>query len=214
MNIESLEEKNEAFFVEEPKAEYERRPPYIDISLFTSAVQQFFSVADKKVKKELMDKIWACCDWYVHYTDKRTGRCVYSETPNSIEYIHELHTAIFLTQVGYDVLFAPRGMFGISEKKFDVFLIKETIMLKADLKAISSNLPNTVANRIIGGSEQATRVVVHILSDISPKVLIDALRTGCYRNRKIVEILLIYKNSFYKLRKGLVISKLIFTIIK
>lgn len=213
MNIESLKE-NEAFFVEEPAGEYQRRPPCIDIVLFKNAVLQFFSCANKKTRKEQMNKIWSCCDWYVHHTDKRTGRGVYSETSFSIEYKHELHTAIYLTEVGYDVLFAPKGMFAISDKKFDVFLIKDTIMLKADLKAITSNLPNTVANRIIGGSEQASRVVVHILSDISSKVLINALRTGCYRNKKIIEILLIYKNSFYKLRKGLIINKLIFTIIK
>jgi hypothetical protein len=214
MNIESLEEKNEEFFVEEKKVEYQRRPPCIDIALFKDAVQEFFSGADKKVKKELIDKIWACCDWYVHHIDKGTGRGVYAEAPDSIEYKHELQTAICLTQQGYDVLFAPSGMFQVSEKKFDVFLIKGTIMLKADLKAITSKHPDTIAYRIRYGSTQASRVILHVVSDISPKVLIDALRSGCYNNSNLVEIFLLYKKCFYKLPKNLITSKRILEVIK
>jgi len=213
MSIEPFEETNKAFFVEEKQIEYERRRG-IDIALFMNAVEQFFSTADRKIKKEQIEKIWACCDWYVHYTDKKTGKCVYSETSHSIEYKHELHTAICLAQAGYDVLFAPVGMFQPNARKFDVFLIRETTVLKADFKFITSTNPDSIAERIRYGSTQASRVVLHIACNITPKVLIDALRSGCYKNSMLREIILIYRNSFYKLPKNLITSKRILEIIK
>jgi hypothetical protein len=108
----------------------------------------------------------------------------------------------------------PKGMFPAQDRKFDVFLIKGTIMLKADLKAIISKHPDTIAYRIKYGSTQASRIILHVLSDISPKVLIDSIRSGCYQNSSLIEILLLYRNSFYKLPKNLILNKRIFTIIK
>lgn len=214
MSIDPLEEKNGPFFVAEKEFEYERRRRNIDIALFTGAVAEFFSVADRKTRLEQLEKIFASCDWYVHHTDKRTGRSVYSESTSSIGHKHELHMAVFLTQVGYDVLFAPKGMFSAQSRKFDVFLIKGTIMLKADLKCITSKHPDTIAERIKYGSTQASRVVLHVLSDTKPNKLVDALRSGCYKSSNLVEIFLVYKNCFYKLPKNLITSKRILEIIK
>lgn len=93
-----------------------------------------------------------------------------------IEHKHELTTATLLAKINYDVVFAPKAMFSRNEKKFDVFLIRGSIIFKADLKSISSKNPDTIANRIKGGSEQASRVVIDITSDIEKNVLIDGLR--------------------------------------
>ena len=213
MNIESLEQGGQSF-VEEKRANYESKRRCIDIALFSSAVLEFFSVSDKKVRKELIGKIWASCDWYRHHVDKKTGKGVYSETSASIAYKHELHTAICLTRAGFDVLFAPPGMFDTHARKFDVFLIWDAVMLKADLKFITSTNPDTIAGRIKYGSTQASRVVLQIACNIRPKVLIDALRSGCFKNETIVDILLIYKNCCYILPKNLILSKRISTVLK
>jgi hypothetical protein len=93
-------------------------------------------------------------------------------------------------------------------------MIRDTIILKADLKYITSKNPDTIAKRIRGGSEQAPRIVVDISSNINEKELIDGLRSSVERNSLIREILLIYKGKFYRLPKTLILSKAIFKILK
>lgn len=131
-----------------------------------------------------------------------------------IEHVHEKKTVNLLIEFDYDVVFAPKAMFKRDEKKFDIFLIRDTIILKADLKAVTSKNPDTIAKRIIEGSGQASRVVLDICSDIERNQLIDGLRSGVERNKLIVEILLIYKNRFYRLSKNLILSTNIYGIIK
>ena len=116
--------------------------------------------------------------------------------------------------MNYDVIFAPKGLFKPSDKKFDIFLLKEHILLKADLKMIMSKNPDTIAKRIKGGCDQAPRVVVDIRSDITVKDLIDGLRSASFKNSILAEILLFYRNTFYVLTKELVLSKRINKIIK
>lgn len=152
-------------------------------------------------------------DWYVLYADKKTGNLIRAES-DYIEHEHELITAKALTQVGYDVLFAPKGMFNRSDKKFDVFLIRDHVILKADLKSISSKNPDTIGKRIKGGSDQASRVVVDIVSDIEHHVLIDGLRQGVMSNKLIKEVLLFYRNKFYRLSKQEIVSKRIYHFLK
>lgn len=113
----------------------------------------------------------------------------------------------------YHVVFAPKAMFLRNEKKFDIFLIKESSIFKADLKSISSKNPDTIANRIKGGSEQASRLVIDITSDIEKNDLIDGLRSGVERNDLIKEIMLLYKSKFYRLPKDLILSKKIYNIL-
>jgi hypothetical protein len=105
-------------------------------------------------------------------------------------------------------------MFTREQKKFDIFLLKDSVILKADLKSITSKNPDTIAKRIIGGSDQASRVVIHINSDIERKDLIDGLRSGVERNGLIKEILLFYKGKYYRLPKNLILSREIFRILK
>ena len=188
-------------------------PLLVDITFFISAIKAYYKGANARAKRNEIQRILAAADWYVHYTDKRTGRRVLSESI-LIEHEHERRTAIGLAQMNYDVVFAPAGIFQRGGKKFDIYLLKDTIILEADLKCISSKNPLTIAYRIKEGSEQASRVVLDIASDIDRNTLIQGLRSGSYRNTLLSEILLVYKKKFYRLPKSLIMSKRIFDILK
>jgi hypothetical protein len=182
-----------------------------DITGLIALFNTCFEAAGSAQRKKKIEKLLAN-DWFEHYRDSN-GRRVLSET-EFIEHKHELETAICLCQANYDVIFAPKGMFSREEKKFDIFLIRDTVIVKADLKNITSKNPDTIAKRIKGGSDQANRVVIHISSDIENKVLIDGLRSGVERNSLIKEILLFYKKNFYRLPKNKILSKEIFKLLK
>lgn len=164
-------------------------------------------------RKNKIDRLMFSFPWHEHYKDKVTGRRVLSEI-KLIKHPHELATAILLAQSNYDVIFAPRALFTRDAKKFDIYLVRDNIILQADLKNITSTNPGTIAKRIIGGSDQASRIVIHINSGINKKDLIDGLRGGVERNRLIKDVLLFYKGKFYILPKTLILSKEIFKILK
>jgi len=185
----------------------------IDITLFASVVKAFFDSTDKKIKKRQVDKLLGNSEWVEHYINKKTNRKVLSES-FFIEHKHELETAIKLTEVNYDVIFAPRGLFKRDDKKFDVFLLREHILLKADLKTITSKNPDTIARRIKDGSDQASKIILDIRSDVSTKTLIDGLRSGSTKNALLQEILLFNRNKFYVLSKKQILGKNIYSIIK
>jgi len=186
---------------------------FIDITLFMSLLQPCFEAVGNKLKRNKIDKLLASKEWHQHYIDNTTGKRVLSES-GYIEHSHELKTAISLADKGYDILFAPKGMFHRTEKKFDIFIISNHIILKADLKCISSKNPGTIANRIKGGAEQASRVVIEIASDIEKKELIAGLRSGIYKNKLLKEIFLFYNKHFYILPKNLILSKRVYNILK
>lgn len=164
-------------------------------------------------RKKKFDRLMSAFSWHEHYKDKVTGRRVLCIS-KQMEYQHELTTAIFLAQTNYDVVFAPSALFTRDVKKFDIYLVRDNIILQADLKNITSTNPGTIAKRIIGGSDQASRIVIHINSGINKKDLIDGLRGGVERNRLIKVVLLFYKGKFYMLPKTLILSKEIFKILK
>ena len=105
-------------------------------------------------------------------------------------------------------------MFKRDQKRFDVYLLRDTIILEADLKCIFSTNPDTIGNRIVNGSDQASRVVLDIRSGVQFRDLIDGLRSGTARNNLIKEILLFYRNRLYILPKNLILSNKIFDILK
>ncbi len=185
---------------------------FVDITGFVSLVQSCLSKAHRAYKRAQIRKIINDYDWVEHYCDKYTGRRVLSEGP--LEHAHEKSTAVCLAQMNYDVVFAPKGIFDRNDKKFDVFLLRDTVILKADLKCIYSKNPDHIAKRIKEGSEQASRIVVNIVSDIEKKVLINGLKKGVERNKLIEEILIIYRGKFYKLPKNTILDQDIFDIIK
>ena len=178
---------------------------FIDVAGFVALVHSCFGKVHRVYKRAQIRRIFEEYDWVVHYEDKVTGRKVLAE--GKIEHEHEKDTAVFLAQMDYDVVFAPQKMFKRDEKKFDVFLLRDTIILKADLKHVSSKNPDHIAKRIREGSEQASRVVLNIVSNVDKGILINALRKGVERNKLIKEILLIYKGKFYKLSKLTILHK-------
>jgi adenine-specific DNA methylase len=186
---------------------------FIDITFFISLLKPCFDAVGSKLKKAKVEKLLTSVDWHEHYTSKISGNRVLAES-DYMEHGHELKTASSLADKGYDILFAPKGMFQRTDKKFDIFIIKDHVLLKADLKSITSKNPDTIAKRILGGSDQASRIVIEICSDIEKKYLIDGLRSGVENNRLIKEIFLFYKNQFYKLPKELIKSRRIFDVIK
>lgn len=185
----------------------------IDITGFLSVIRTFYNAANKEVKKKQIEQLLNGYDWFEHYSDKKLGTRVLSEA-GTIEHEHEKHSAILLAKANYTVIFAPKGLFRREEKKFDVFLIRGTVMLRADLKCITTKNPDTIAKRIKEGSDQASRVVVDVQSDIEIKALIDGLRSGSVKNSLLKEIFLFYRNKLYILPKNLILSERIYKLLK
>lgn len=178
---------------------------FVDVAGFVALVHSCLGKAQRVYNRVQIRKILRDFDWVVHYADKDTGRRVLAE--GAIEHEHEKSTAIFLAQMDYDVVFAPAGMFRREDKRFDVFLIRDSVILKADMKYISSKNPDYIAKRIKEGSEQASRVIIHIASDVDKRTLRNALKSGVERNKLITEILLIYKGNLHKLSKTAILNK-------
>ena len=168
---------------------------------------------NNNLKNEEVEKLIQFPGLNIHHIDKETKKTVLSVS-NKFEYEHEHHTAKKLTSHNYHILFTPKGYFKRSEKKHDIFLIKQHLILEADLKCIFSKNPDTIDNRIKEGSEQASRIVLDIHSDIEKMTLIDGLRLGCQRNDFLKQILLFYRSRFFILQKDQILGKNIFNILK
>ncbi len=186
---------------------------FFDITLFTSLLKLCFEAISVKQKQVAIKRLLSSFEWVLLYQDKTSGCSVYAERAE-LEHKHELKTAKALAQKGYDVLFSPKAIFHRTEKKFDVFLIRGHIILKADLKSISSKAADPIANRIINGAEQASRVVIDIVSDIRKRDLVDGLRSGVEKSNSLIEILLFYNSRFYRLNRNEILSKKIYDIVK
>jgi hypothetical protein len=209
----SGEEENEEKIKLEFEPPDEFVPLLIDVTFFTSAIKAYCAATNVRARRNEIQRILKLTDWCVHYTDKKTGRRVLSEL-NGIEHDHERRTAINLARMNYDVVFVPNVMFKRSQKKFDVYLLRDTVILEADMKSVISTNPDTIGNRIIDGSNQASRVVLDVQSAIPAMDLIDGLRSGTGKNDLIKEVLMFYRNKFYVLPVNLIWSKRIFEIIK
>lgn len=183
-------------------------PPGI-IALICACLEQI-SAADRKKK---IEKLMTAFAWHEHYRDKSTGRRVLSES-NKMQFVHELTTAKLLCQNDFDVIFTPKGMFTRKDKKFDILLITDTHIFKADLKCITSKNPDTIAKGIKHGSEQASRLVIHINSDIHKRDLLSALRSGVKSSSLIDEILLFYRGKLHRLRKSKIMSEDMYNLLK
>jgi hypothetical protein len=116
-----------------------------DITGSVALVQSCFENITAAYRKVQIQQILASADWHEHHRDSKTGRRVLSHA-KELEHPHEKTTAVLLTQVNYDVIFVPKAMFKHSEKRYDVLLLRDTVILKADLKCIFSKNPNTIAN--------------------------------------------------------------------
>lgn len=186
---------------------------FFDITLFTSLLKLCFEAIGVKQKQAAIKKLLSSFEWVLLYQDKTSGCSVYAERAE-LEHKHELKTAKALAQKGYDVLFSPKAMFQRTEKRFDIFLIRDHIILKADLKSISSKAIAPMANRIKNGADQAPRIVIDIVSDINKRDLINGLRKGVQKSSILIEILLFYNSRFYRLNRNEILSKKIYKLIK
>lgn len=189
------------------------QPFFFDITLFTSLLKPCFDAVGVRQKQVAIKKLLNSCDWVLLHQDKASECSVYAERAE-LEHKHELKTAKSLAQKGYDVLFAPKAMFLRGEKKFDVFLIRDHVILKADLKSIASKRPDGIARHIKNGAEQASRIVIDIVSDIQRKDLVDGLRGGIKKSRSLREILLFYNSRFYRIRRDEIHSNKIHSLLK
>jgi hypothetical protein len=133
---------------------------------------------------------------------------------NDFEYPHEHHTCKKLAAADYNVILVPKGFFKRNEKKFDVFLCRGHVFLESDLKCITTTNVDTIGKRIKEGSEQSLRLVLDITSSIKKTELIDGLKTGCERNKVLIEVMLFYNSCFYRLKKDLILSKNIYKVLK
>lgn len=187
---------------------------YNDIAFgFIATLRLINNAIDKNIKAKEITKLLSNPNFHILHKDKITNRKVIAEF-KEFEFKHEETTAIKLNSIGFDVIFAPKGMFGRKDKKFDVFLAKDNILLKADLKCISSTNPDTIANRISSGAMQANRIVIDIQSKILPNKLIDGLKSGIIKSKGLTEIMLFYRNGYYRLPKNIIESDRIFDILK
>jgi hypothetical protein len=180
---------------------------------FLKLLTRCFETSIARDRQTAISELLAFKDWAIIYQDKKTHRKIYSENAVAIKF-HEIETAKALCSVNFDILFTPDHMFAKREKRFDIFLIRDHIILKAELKSISSKNPDTIAKRIIEGSEQSTRLVLDIISNVEKKILIDALQSGIHSNRKVKEILLFYNSRFYRFQRDQIKSRRIINIIK
>ncbi len=93
----------------------------VDITLFLSVIKSCYDAVDNRTKKLQIQRLLDAKDWVEHYKDKTTQRRVLSESA-SMEHKHELQTAKALAQVGYDVIFAPKGAFKEKKRSLIYFL--------------------------------------------------------------------------------------------
>jgi len=184
----------------------------LNIDDFKPIVQKIKN-GSKEIKKAEIQNLFQMDGMITHYRHKTTKRIVVADCIN-FEFVHEKTTAEKLTGVNYDIIFVPKGYFKRAEKTFDIFLCREHIFLEADLKSIVSANPDTISKRIKNGSEQSSRLVLDIRSNIKRQILIQALKSGCERNNTLLEVLLFYKSRFLCLPKNLILSSKVLDQIK
>lgn len=187
--------------------------PEFNIDDFKFYVNSFKQAQDRQQKLECVSHLLKARGLIKHYESKLTD-CVVLAVWEEFEYDQELQTSIKLADERYNVILMPNGYFHPQEKKFDVFLCQGHILIESDLKRINSESPDTIAARIKKGSEQSSRLVLDIASNIKKSGLIDGLKSGCERNALVKEIMLFYRGKFYRLRKNQILSKSIFRLIK
>jgi hypothetical protein len=187
---------------------------FSDITGFVSTIKIIFESANKVKKREYVRKLKNDKDLKSIYINPDTSQQVYKHIYTSV-LEHEMNTAVKLTLYGYDVVFAPKGMFKRNEKRFDIFLIKNNeVVIKADLKSNFEGTVNSISNSIVAGNEQAENIVIDFLSNIHYKNLIDGLRMGLKASSKIKNLIIFYKKEYYAFDRSIIFSKQIYRLLK
>lgn len=103
---------------------------FIDITVFSSLLKACFEAIGAKRRKNAIDALLSAGDWIILHTDRQTDCSVYTEKED-MDHSHEIAAAKALTSMDYDVLFAPSGMFGRKQKRFDVFFNQGTYYIES-----------------------------------------------------------------------------------
>ena len=148
------------------------------------------------------------------YINEGNGKQVFKHTETKI-LEHEIITAKKLTEVNYDVIFAPKGMFKRGQKKFDIYAIyNNNVIFEADLKANFVATKNSIFNLIKSGDQQAKQIILEIKSSIKVDDLINGLKEGIREGRNVQTIMLFYKKLFFNLNRNTILSNKIYKLLK
>jgi len=187
---------------------------YSDVTGFISIINSIIEAGQKGIRSRLINELKEDKDLISDYINKDFGTQIFKHKPTKI-LMHEFVTAKKLTDVNYDVIFAPKGMFKTKDKKFDVFVIyKDKYLIRADLKANFEPTKNSIFKSIESGSKQAEHIVLDINSEISINDLIDGLRSGLIAGKNVKSVMLFYKKQFLNLDRNAVFSKVIYKLLK
>lgn len=120
---------------------------------------------------------------------------------------HELETIKKLLQSGHDVLFMPDSYFKKDALKFDAIIFKGNSYFKADLKSISSQNSDTIANAISHGASQAGNIIVDVMNNVEYKILIDGIVSAAQSNNQLKSIIIFYKGRKKSYSVDAILSK-------
>lgn len=187
---------------------------YTDVTGFVSIIKSIIETGQKAVRIRLINELKTDKDLVSAYINKDFGTQIFKHEPTKI-LSHELDTAKKLTEVNFDVIFAPKGMFKTRDKKFDIFAIyKDKYLIKADLKANFEPTKNSIFKLVESGNKQAEHIVLDINSEISKNDLIDGLRSGLMAGKNVKSVMLFYKKQFFNLDRNAIFSKVIYKLLK
>jgi len=184
-----------------------------DVTGFVTTINSIISSTQNNIAKREIIKLKADKELDVTFTNPDTGRQILKHSYTK-PLDHEFVTAKKLTDVDFDVIFAPKSMFGKKDKKFDVFILSDVHITKADLKANFTPKSNAIYKSLESGAGQAKNIVIDINSKIGKDELIDGLRNGVKDFPKIKKVLLFYRKKYHELDRRTIFSKSIYRLLE
>lgn len=187
---------------------------YSDITGFITLIRSIYESTERSTKQKLIHELKSDKELISVYINQNNGKQIFKHDYTRV-IDHELATAKKITEVNFDVIFAPKGMFGRGQKRFDIFAIKnDSSIIKADLKANFEPTPNAIFKLIESGNKQAEHLVLDVNSTINSDDLIDGLRSGLSAGKNVKTIMLFYKKRFHNLDRNAIFSKNIYKMLK
>ena len=184
-----------------------------DITGFVTTINSIISSTQNNIAKREIIKLKADKELDVFFTNPDTGRQILKHSYTK-PLDHEYVTAKKLTDVDFDVIFAPKSMFGKKDKKFDVFILSDVHITKADLKANFTPKSNAIYKSLESGAGQAKNIVIDINSKINSEDLINGLRSGLKDFAKIKKVHLFYRKEYFEFDRKDIFSKSIYRLLK
>ena len=196
------------------KHDYKSGVLFSDVTGFVSIIKSIIDNRHLATRQNLIQELLTDKDLFSVYINADNGRQIFKHE-YTIILDHELSTAKKLTEVSFDVIFAPKGMFKRGQKRFDIYAVhKDGNLIKADLKANFEPTKNSIFNSIKSGGKQAGHIVLEIKSAIQIEDLISGLKEGCRDEKNVKTIMLFYKKRFFNLDRNTILSKRIYKLLK